>query len=890
MSNYANTKATIAANVYTNHANQVTAEMVKTAINSVVDTLIAGGYLYKGVAHPGDAAETPDANVFYLATEVGTYTNKGGLQVADGEVAVLKYNGSWTKEVTGAATAAEVTALGQKVDGLALGKFYGFFPDVADLPAGDEPGYAYVGASSSFAIYVFKNGAWSDSGTVQEPSEGNGEDIDTNAQGKLQFADRPNTDGMGYIILRKNKTFAEQVTTGNTIYEIRYDFDLGGASVTIPAGCVLKFVGGKLSNGELSGNSTKIESAPVQIFDTIDLAGDFVSPEWYGEWFGAKESLTDNSAAFNDAIKQVNSIERGGVIRLLCCYQTMGTIFLRPNVGIVGETSDITYRNDGTKARAGFIYTGSNPNVWVLDSKPDDNYTILPYNQLGEETIEGGVSLRRNVGFPLRGFIVSTTTQNTFGGIRLIYHRRKEISDIFVSSTKYGIACSFSWSLNFQNVQVACSTLGFFFGNDSTTITMTDCGAGGSNDLSNTIATNFSDAIFGESNDHTPHLPPYISIDTACVLTDDRSDTAMGLKLIGFSFEGYDAALLCGGLNGNKNRSGIAIVGPYFERISKTIFWAYNAVIDAKTPVVFGCPTRFHYMFGTYNGAIVAENYPQSTCYPGVLDSARSYYTIKISSSHSLPCYYDTYEISNGDVINCALTRAKEFVLECPYLSFTNNDTLHDDFLLAPPTKVALGVGRNYGTASLSNYVQIINSLRNKSISTIMLQGKMNAAINTGVVYNKELTIWSPMIGNVGLEIYGCEVYLPTDGGGPEGAAYFKIKGGKNRIIINKNLYWGCHIVCIDSEEHIDVFIKNIGAYTSNRYVLNETLSNIRNTYYIVYEEADGTQYIYTNMRGTTANRPGTPCVGQEYFDTTLGKKIVWNGSAWVNMDGTALS
>lgn len=122
MSNYSNTKATIAANVYTNHNNEVTAAMVKAGINAVVDTLIAGGFIYKGVAHPGDAAVSPDANVFYIASEAGTYTNKGGLVVADGEVAILKYNGSWSKEVTGAATAAEVTALGHEVGENTLGR------------------------------------------------------------------------------------------------------------------------------------------------------------------------------------------------------------------------------------------------------------------------------------------------------------------------------------------------------------------------------------------------------------------------------------------------------------------------------------------------------------------------------------------------------------------------------------------------------------------------------------------------------------------------------------------------------------------------------------------------------------------------------------------------
>ena len=121
MANYSHAKEIIAANVYTNHDGKVTAEKAKTAINEVVNTLIAGGYLYAGVAHPGDAAVSPDANVFYIASEAGTYTNKGGLVVADGEVAIFKFNGTWSKEVTGAATAAQVTELGQEIGTIASG-------------------------------------------------------------------------------------------------------------------------------------------------------------------------------------------------------------------------------------------------------------------------------------------------------------------------------------------------------------------------------------------------------------------------------------------------------------------------------------------------------------------------------------------------------------------------------------------------------------------------------------------------------------------------------------------------------------------------------------------------------------------------------------------------
>ena len=71
------------------------------------------------------------------------------------------------------------------------------------------------------------------------------------------------------LILRKDKTFAEQVTQTNTIYEIRYDFDLNNEEVIIKNGCVLNFVGGSISNGTINGNSSIIISEPILIFKNI---------------------------------------------------------------------------------------------------------------------------------------------------------------------------------------------------------------------------------------------------------------------------------------------------------------------------------------------------------------------------------------------------------------------------------------------------------------------------------------------------------------------------------------------------------------------------------------------------------------------------------------------
>ena len=130
------------------------------------------------------------------------------------------------------------------------------------------------------------------------------EDITSDANNRLKFANRPATNGMGYVILRKNKTFAEQVTLPNTIYEIRYEFDLGGAAVTIPEGCVLKFEGGKLSNGTIVGQSSSIIASLLNIFDAnLSISGTWNVDAVFPEWFGAiGNDIVDDSFAIQKAL------------------------------------------------------------------------------------------------------------------------------------------------------------------------------------------------------------------------------------------------------------------------------------------------------------------------------------------------------------------------------------------------------------------------------------------------------------------------------------------------------------------------------------------------------------------------------------------------------------
>ena len=117
MSDYSSLKATINANIKANNNHEITGAITNSVLNAMVDSLGAG-YQFMGVATPTNpgTAQTPDYKCFYLATTPGTYTNLGGLVVAEGEVAILKYDTAWTKEVTGVATADQVSQLVQEVD------------------------------------------------------------------------------------------------------------------------------------------------------------------------------------------------------------------------------------------------------------------------------------------------------------------------------------------------------------------------------------------------------------------------------------------------------------------------------------------------------------------------------------------------------------------------------------------------------------------------------------------------------------------------------------------------------------------------------------------------------------------------------------------------------
>lgn len=103
----------------------------------------------------------------------------------------------------------------------------------------------------------------------------------------------------------RNILTSAMISQPNTIYEIRYDFDLNGEIIQMKEGCTLKFEGGSLNNGILKCDNTIINNANFVVLNNCSFSGTILSEYVRPEWFGAiGNGIADDS---NAIISSINS-------------------------------------------------------------------------------------------------------------------------------------------------------------------------------------------------------------------------------------------------------------------------------------------------------------------------------------------------------------------------------------------------------------------------------------------------------------------------------------------------------------------------------------------------------------------------------------------------------
>ena len=258
----------------------------------------------------------------------------------------------------------------------------------------------------------------------------------------LKLANRDNTKGMGYIILRKNKSFAEQVTKENTIYEIRYDFDLNNEKISIPNRCILKFEGGKLINGILIGKNTTIQADYVKIFQDIEIKGTFNNTDYYAEWFGAIIENYNQEIYIQKCINSFNSVTllKGNYYIdypiILTSYQSLkgqGDGVL--NGTIINKTTETCA--EGIPETINKVNLNKNAIILIVP-KSDDPSGVNQYNYVTIENVA------------LHG------TKSEYG-IFASDGRYTFIKNVFIYNCKYGIRVEYSWMQYFYFVRMTSS-------------------------------------------------------------------------------------------------------------------------------------------------------------------------------------------------------------------------------------------------------------------------------------------------------------------------------------------------------------------------------------------------------------------------------------------------
>lgn len=143
-----------------------------------------------------------------------------------------------------------------------------------------------------------------------------------------------------YVVLDEHVSFVKQVRGQvNTVFEIRYDFDLANATVKLPLGCTLLFRGGSLYRGTLVGTGTLIEAPNCRIFGNgLSVSGTFGNTCFYADWFGSIQEAVDVAS------------DNSGVVQLSAKYYRISEpLVLKRCVSLIGCGNEGAYlENKGT--------------------------------------------------------------------------------------------------------------------------------------------------------------------------------------------------------------------------------------------------------------------------------------------------------------------------------------------------------------------------------------------------------------------------------------------------------------------------------------------------------------------------------------------------------------
>lgn len=679
---------------------------------------------------------------------------------------------------------------------------------------------------------------------------------------------------------RRNVLTQDMINEPNTVYEIRYDFELDNQEITIREGCTLKFNGGTISNGSIRGENTKIEYISHRFLRNINVSGTFNIETIFSSFFdNSKNNIYNNLIALtNDEINN--------------------TVYINDECEIV--TSNIPKNILTSNTNLYF-----NANVTIDDNSQTNAVGI----RVGYETKPVSNIYINGGGYHLKGNLNHDKYPEGqwAHGISISYAKNVKIENIYISEC-WGDGLEVDNSENVHINNVKCDSnrrQGFSIisgknillenstGSNTGKIKVTLPGAGldiepnQGNVLTNVCVRNCS--FFNNHRQESSTIPTdiqlyniqYDIIDNVNIencrcdglwigktfnANIKNCDVKNGINVIDTTVKNvtlYNTHIP--GLNSTVRAHKLfnyvdSYIAPYFYNrkntyvsykpyVKVTLKNAKSKYINIKWDVCGNYPNTVLSSYATYindntygnklinyNDSLNVNSHIRLTLFtkPKEIDGD-IYFYIYAASVNSFMRMIINYEINSV----FGLYNLEGFYSE--NILFEELDNIPSDEQITPLYNI-LQIGEAIHTAIPTNLLQTGNFL-------------YDISLKKPVYWNAEDKTWYDSIGNNANAIrVGLFVDRPT--------SFINI---------------GFPFLCIDKKA-VNDNTNGLVIYYRGDNIWIDALGRVVDDDY-----PKATQ-------GTTAQRPTNVQIGFQYYDTTLKKCIVWNGTEWTNMDGTALS
>ena len=147
----------------------------------------------------------------------------------------------------------------------------------------------------------------------------------------------------------RNILMPNMINQPNTIYEIRYNFDLDGKTITIPNNCILYFTSGKFYNGSISMDNTIVSTLYEDVLSEVNISGDYYNIQKY---------IKDTKSLFQANLDKLNDT----------VYPITLGFSISPNVGTMNTSINYSVVSDNKPLV---------PDVMKISKQVNDNTAIV---------------------------------------------------------------------------------------------------------------------------------------------------------------------------------------------------------------------------------------------------------------------------------------------------------------------------------------------------------------------------------------------------------------------------------------------------------------------------------------------------------------------------------